>query len=251
MRIAQIAPRGVHPYSGLLASLVHVSAALAQQGIQVEVWQLHPWTDENAQMTALLEAAGIELVAIDVGDSQWRLSSRASHQIAQRRVDIAHLHGVFNPTNTAVARELEVPYAISPHGGYAAESLSYHRWRKSAFKFALELPMLRRAAAVSALTEQESNEVRDFGFEGRVLVIPNGVRPIATDLDADAFRGELGLDRSTALAMYAGRIDTRGKRLGDVVRAVAGNARWHLALMGGDFRGGIDEAARLCLLYTS
>ncbi|MDH3425713.1 MAG: glycosyltransferase [Acidimicrobiia bacterium] len=245
MRIAQVTPRGVHPYSGLLASLVQLSIALAKRGLEVEVWQLHGWPEENRGFTEALEENGVELVTVDAGTSPRRLSAEAVRQIGRRRVDGAHLHGVFNPTNNLLAKRLDVPYVVSPHGGYAAESLDFHRFRKVAFKYLFELPMLRRAAAMIALSQQESGEVQRFGYRDRVAVIPNGAVPAPKDLDESAFRTELGLDGTTRLAVYAGRIDISAKRLDRVVRAVAGNERWHLALLGGDFRHGIGDVTAL------
>jgi hypothetical protein len=46
MRIAQDAPRGEQPWSGVLTVMAHLAAALARRGHRVDVWQLHEWLPE-------------------------------------------------------------------------------------------------------------------------------------------------------------------------------------------------------------
>jgi glycosyltransferase involved in cell wall biosynthesis len=246
MRIAQVLPRGVHPYSGILTAVVHLSRALSRRGHEVEMWQLHDWDDrDHGELVELLDEAGVTRVHIPVGDGPWRLSRGGVRRIRDRQVDVAHLHGVFGPTNNHLASKLAVPFVISPHGGYAAGTMAYSRRRKAVFRLLFELPMLRRAAIVCALTPQEEVEVRRFGVRGPVSVIPNGVVQPGDDLDGSAFRAELGLDAETRLAVYAGRLDVWLKRLDCVVEAVASSERWHVAMVGGDFRGGAERLRTL------
>jgi glycosyltransferase involved in cell wall biosynthesis len=243
MRVAQVAPRGVNAYSGLLASLVELSISLTATGNEVEVWQLHDWPDDNADIVDRLRSAGVALVPIT--EDRFGAGTAGGRLLGQRHADIVHLHGVFNPTNVRLARALGVPYVVSPHGGYAEASLAFHRWRKKAFQHLFELRMLRRAAAVCALTTLEADQIGSFGFAGRVPVIPNGAPQIEHDLDATTFRRELGLTDEVRLAAFTGRIDVRVKRLDAVVQGVAAATGWHVAFIGGDFREGVAQLRRL------
>jgi hypothetical protein len=65
MRIAQVAPRGKQPWSGVLTVIVHLAAALARRGHRVDVWQLHEWPpDDSADQHRLLQAAGVVQVPV-------------------------------------------------------------------------------------------------------------------------------------------------------------------------------------------
>jgi hypothetical protein len=65
MRIAQVAPRGEQPWSGVLTVIVHLAAALARRGNRVDVWQLHEWPpDDYADQHRLLHAAGAVQVPV-------------------------------------------------------------------------------------------------------------------------------------------------------------------------------------------
>jgi glycosyltransferase involved in cell wall biosynthesis len=237
MRIVQLVPAGVHPYSGLLTSVCGLAAALVDHVHQSEVWFTGEWPQGAGELAEELDEAGvIRRDASSIG----MLSSAQSAE----RPDLIHLHGVFNLPNIRTARHLTVPYFVSPHGGYASGSLSYHRFRKQVFAYLFELPMLRRARAVCALTQAEALEIRRFGYRGPVCMVHNGVSQAPVEVDGLAFRQKLGLSPSDKLAVYVGRVDVRGKRLQEVIAGIADAEQWHLAIVGGDFRDGVAELGR-------
>lgn len=247
MRIAQVATAGTLSCSGILTALSGLSIALARRGHQVEVWQLSPWEpDETRELRRDLEGAGVGLVPLHVA-SNWHLGSRTARAIDSRRPDVVHLYSVFSPTNNALARRLHVPYIVSPQGGYAPEVLARHGTRKRIFRRFLELPMLKKAAKIFALSPVEEQELRNLGVSTSIAVVPNGVPPPPKDIDPTAFRRELGIG-SQPLVLYVGRFDLYQKRIDTLVRGVASAPEWHLALVGTDYRGG---GARLRALTAS
>ena len=158
--------------------------------------------------------------------------------LADRDVDVVQLHSVFTPPNALLARRLRVPYVISPHGGYAPASLARSTRRKTAYKYLLERPMLRRAALRVALTDVEARDLDAFGAGRPVAVIPNGVIPAPRDLDGAAFRRELGLGPTDRLLLFVGRLDILHKGLDVLLDGVAEASAWRLAVVGPDVRGG-------------
>ncbi len=243
LRVAQVIPARVNPYSGLLVSVCRLSASLVAQGCEVELWQLGELSAEAESL--LLEAthAGVKrhlLPAPRLGERIAPLEAA----ISGRPVDVAHLHGVFNPLNVRLAAALRIPYLVTPHGGYAPESLAHHWVRKRAFRTLFELPMLRRAGRVTALTEKEAAQIRAFGVKGEIDVVANGVDPPPREIDPRAFRREYGIPDGAPLAVYVGRLDVRAKRLEDLLRGIAAASNWRAALVGGDYRGGADFLRR-------
>ena len=233
MRIAQVVPAGAHPYSGVPAVIAHLSAHLADRGHRVEVWLLRPWNEEEqAVHAAALRDAGVSLV------SPTTTGRRRLAALADRDVDVVQLHSVFTPPNALLARRLRVPYVISPHGGYAPASLARSTRRKTAYKYLLERPMLRRAALRVALTDVEARDLDAFGAGRPVAVIPNGVIPAPRDLDGAAFRRELGLGPTDRLLLFVGRLDILHKGLDVLLDGVARASAWRLAVVGPDVRGG-------------
>jgi len=247
MRIAQVLPYGVHPYSGLLAAVVGLTRALARTGTgtgaEVELWHLGPWPRPGAErLLCEVTAAGIDRVAIPAPAGTWLLSGEARALVRSRAVDVVHLHGVFSPLNNLLARSLQVPYVLSPHGGYAAAAMARSSRRKRLFRRWLEDPMLRGAAALFVLTEAEADDVEVLAgqarFGGDIVTVPNGIDAgPPRGADGEGFRRELDLE-ADKLAVFVGRLDVYYKRLDDLVRALAGAPDWSLLLVGPDWQGG-------------
>jgi glycosyltransferase involved in cell wall biosynthesis len=234
VRIAQVVPKGEQPWSGVLTVIVHLSAALARRGHHVEVWQLHEWKPEAyAEQRRHLEAGGVLQVPL----MSPRHPGRETASLAEERnIDVVHLHGAFNLSNTAVSRALRRPYVFSPHSGYDPVSLRRSRLQKSLYRILFERTMLARAALLVALTDAELAQLRGFGATGPFAVIPNGVESPPRDLDRQAFRRELGVSTDVPLAVFVGRLDVHRKGLDVLVRAIASAPGWHLALVGPRFR---------------
>jgi glycosyltransferase involved in cell wall biosynthesis len=245
MRLAHVAPYGIHPYSGGLTALVSLSDLLASRGWQIEVWQLSPWSEtETAGYRETLDRAGVEVVQLPVQGTWW-LGKQAERAIASRAVDAVHLHSAFSPHNNRIAARLSSPYILSPHGGYLPAVLERNPVRKTLFMSLWERPMLKRAALVCALTEDEKEQVRKLGFDGDIAVVPNGVDAPPAGLDAMAFRRDIGIDDSDPLALFVGRLDMYYKGLDLLLAGLADSPRWHLALVGPDWRRDREELDRL------
>jgi glycosyltransferase involved in cell wall biosynthesis len=233
MRIAQVVPAGAHPYSGVPVVIVQLAVHLARRGHDVEVWQLKPWSEEQAAVhLPALSGAGVPLMAPPA------TGPRGYAALAGREVDVVQLHSVFTPPNGLLARRLRVPYVVSAHGGYAPASLARNAFRKTAYKHLLERPMLGRAALRVALTDVEARDLAAFGAGGPITVIPNGVSPAPPQVDGASFRRDLGLGPADRLLLFVGRLDVLHKGLDVLLDGVARAPGWHLAAVGSDFRGG-------------
>jgi poly(glycerol-phosphate) alpha-glucosyltransferase len=233
MRIAQVVPAGAHPYSGVPAVIAHLSSHLARRGHHVEVWLLRPWSEEEqAVHAAALGDAGVSLVS-PAATGRRRLAI-----LADRDVDVVQLHSVFTLPNALLARRLRVPYAVSPHGGYAPASLARSARRKALYGRLVERRILRRAALRVALTELEARDLAAYGAGEPITVIPNGVPPVVEQVDRTVFRRELGLGQDERLLLFVGRLDVVHKGLDVLLDGVAAAPSWHVALVGSEARDG-------------
>jgi len=236
MRIVQVVPRGEQPWSGILTVIVHLSAALSKQGHEVQVWQLHTWEDVYEEHRRTMADAGVTQLPVAVGAPWWTLGRTVAGLVGERRIEVVHLHGAFNMWNTLISRALRGPYVFSPHSGYDPVSLRRSRTRKAVYGLLFERAMLTRASLIVALTEVELAQLQAYGARTPAAVIPNGVDPAPVEIDAAAFRAELGIGTATPLALFVGRLDVHRKGLDVLVRGIAGTPGWHLALIGPRFR---------------
>lgn len=93
--------------------------------------------------------------------------------------DVVHVHAVWNfPTWWAMrtAAKFRVPYIVAPQGSFDPWALGLNAIGKRLYGRFTELPLLRRASALQALTAKEAEQFRAAGLCAPVHVIPNGIR---------------------------------------------------------------------------
>lgn len=246
MRIAHVMPPGEPAWTGVFTVIVQLSAALARRRHDVELWQHEPWDrDEYAAATSLLEEAGVTRTVLAGRRGIWSLRRAARRTAASRRPDVVHLHSVFIPANNLVAWAVEAPYAVSVHGAYDPVALRRSPIRKATYRSLVDRWMLRRARLVCALTEVEAGQLRAAGAGGRIVVVPNGVEPPILDVDASAFRRELGVPDDRLFGVFVGRIDAHHKGLDLLIRGLSQAPEWVVAVVGPDERRERAQLERL------
>jgi glycosyltransferase involved in cell wall biosynthesis len=141
------------------------------------------------------------------------------------KLDLLVINLMFNPPNVAVARAARkggIPYVVSPHDPYHPELLKKNRLRKLFYAAVFERPLLRKAAAVQLLAENHEPHLRNFGFAGPVLVIPNGFDPSSSALSGHSSDHRLsGFPRFLSI----GRLDMHHKGLDLLIEGFASALR--------------------------
>lgn len=243
MKIVHIVPYKLDAYSGVYSAISGLAGALARAGHDVEAWNLSPWPDGRPELAAEFDNAGVVRRELPESSRPWSLTSAARRMIDHElAADIVHLHSVFSPQNNLLARRTELPLVLSPHGVLLPGSMGKSTLRKQAYRRLVEIPALRRIAAVCALSEAEAAGVRDFGYSGRIKVVPNGVPEPVAGVDSGALRRGLEIAPGARIGLYVGRIQIDHKRLEVIARAVSATPGWQLVVVGSDYRG---DGARL------
>jgi glycosyltransferase involved in cell wall biosynthesis len=91
--------------------------------------------------------------------------------------DIVHLHGVHMLQHLVLSsriRRAAIPYCVSIHGMLSGAARRRHRLSKSLAAI-WERPMLRGAAFLHALNEQEERDLREYGGAARIVIARNGI----------------------------------------------------------------------------
>ena len=149
------------------------------------------------------------------------------------RPDILHFHGVHILQHVRLGSRITgaaIPYCISVHGMLAAAARRRHRVSKSIAGL-WERPLLRRAAFLHALNEQEAHDLRSHIAAARIVIAPNGIDA------ADLLRTASGNPEPSPRAvekgltfLFLGRLDPEQKGLDMLIEA------WSEARLG-DWRG--------------
>ncbi|MCB1633229.1 MAG: glycosyltransferase [Xanthomonadales bacterium] len=97
---------------------------------------------------------------------------------AVRAADVVHVHAIWNfPTWWAMrcARAAGTPYIVAPQGSFDPWALRQNALGKRLYGALTEIPLLRRANCLQALSQKEAAQFRAGGLSGPIEVIPNGI----------------------------------------------------------------------------
>ncbi|HXF36373.1 MAG TPA: glycosyltransferase, partial [Actinomycetota bacterium] len=156
--------------------------------------------------------------------------------------DVVHLHSAWVAHNAFVgrrARALRKPYVLVPHGGYEPNVLRRRAFAKRAWWRLVEASLVHGAATVHVFFEGEVRHVRHLGFEGPVIIAPNGI---------DVPPHPLWDGGTGGYVLWMGRYDVEHKGLDLLVEALASlpaTQRPRVRLHGKDFGSGREAVKEL------
>lgn len=126
-----------------------------------------------------------------------------------RGFNVVHVHAVWNfPSWWAMrcAYRREVPYMVAPQGSFDPWALRQSRTGKRWYGALTEVPYIRRATRMQALTLKEAGQIRTFGIDVPSEIIPNGVdRPIL-DRPPRPDPGYFGLPADCRTLLFLSRV---------------------------------------------
>jgi glycosyltransferase involved in cell wall biosynthesis len=161
------------------------------------------------------------------------------------KADVIHDHGLWLMPNVAAGRaalHARKPLIVAPRGMLSPAALGFSRLKKRAVWALLQGNVVRRASCIHATSEQEHDEIRDFGLKNPVAVIPNGI-----DIPVLDSRSTAATDGGRTV-LSLGRIHPK-KGLDRLVRAWArvesAHPDWRLRIVGPDELGHARELAAL------
>lgn len=165
----------------------------------------------------------------------------ALQEIAPRS-DVMHTHMPFVYPTLATARaafRTRVPLFYHQRGVFDPERLKFRALKKSIYLSLIEVPILRRATTLIALTDAERDSYAALGVRTPCRVIPNGIHlpePRTELSDALAAR-EFGIEPQHRVVLFMGRlhpIKGADRLLGAFERIAASHPDALLVLAGPD-----------------
>ena len=168
MRIVRYYPRAVVGDGGITSSVWHSSHALANAGVDVVVA-----FDEGA---APCSPNGI--VWWPVRHSGWPWAVPRGLEDLVSGADVLVLHSAWAYHNLRagrVARSRHIPYVLEPRGAYDPAIVSRKRWGKRLWWALWERRLVMNAAAIHVFFDAEREHLAALGWDGPVVVAPNGV----------------------------------------------------------------------------
>lgn len=204
MRVLQILTSIDDESAGPSYSVTRLAKELAKQGEASELVCLGP------RDTKIMTAEGALFATYKSGGSIPRISNLLGASTSLRRAitnsaeqgAVLHSHGLWRLPNVypgLEARKAGVPLIVSPRGMLGAAALSFSKTKKSVFWHLAQRRSLDSLTCFHATAQSEVDDIRSFGLEQPVAVIPNGI-----DIPC-ASNGSLFDDTDRSI-LYLGRI---------------------------------------------
>ena len=216
-------------------SVPRLCQALRASGVDVDLLSVNRGTADRADLAADAEFLPWSHSSVPVLKA-LRMSAPLARELHARAgaADVIHDHGLWLMPNVYAGRaaaRAKRPLIVTPRGMLAPEALRFSRTKKMLFWHALQKRAFRHASCFHATSDAEYGEIRDFGINAPVAVIPNGI-------DVTAAPGS-SVPREKML-LYIGRLHPK-KNLPSLIRAwalVEPRAQgWRLLVVGPDENG--------------
>lgn len=199
---------------GVMTSTHKLAAAQHDLGLDTEVWSIGEPVERVADDAGygLRTFPSFKLRFLSGADIKKRVGSL-------HRETIVHFHSVFIPENYVLARLLRsknVPWVVSPRGGYNEQVFARGYVRKRLYFALFDLWLIRHARALHAVGVSEVDDYARLAPDKRIVVIPNG-----QDLDElELTEPPVDFDQRPAFC-FCGRLDVAHKGLDLLVEGFA------------------------------
>jgi glycosyltransferase involved in cell wall biosynthesis len=222
MRIVRYYPRAVVGDGGITSSVWHSSRALAAAGQDAVVA-----FDEGAA-----PGSPDGVVWWPVRHTGWPWAVPRGLDELLEGADVVVLHSAWcyhNLRAGRVARSRGIPYVLEPRGAYDPAIVSRKRWEKRAWWLLWERRLVMNARAIHVFFDSQRDHLAALGWDGPVVVAPNGVEDPGVRWDGG----------SGGYLLWYGRFDPEHKGIDlllEAMRLLPPETRVPLRLHGPDSR---------------
>jgi glycosyltransferase involved in cell wall biosynthesis len=213
---------------GPIVSVSAVAEALARQGHEVIVFATNSNLDQeldvptnrpldvegvqvwyfNRQEPLQQLFPGVAYLSQSIGFLYSPQMAKALEQMVPT-VDLVHTHLPFNYPSYAAAHAAfrhKKPLFYHQRGVFDPERLKFRSLKKSVYLRLIEVPILKRATTLIALTETEVEHYRRLGVGTACRVIPNGIDTGTTVVRDPLMLETVGVRPEHILILFLGRI---------------------------------------------
>jgi glycosyltransferase involved in cell wall biosynthesis len=243
--VAQLDPDAVtnmdRAASGVNRTISGLLTHLGAYGVIPELWNL--CRARSITETTIGPVRQVTLPAYERRRSALLGLPEATRRFVDERrteIDLLHMHSVFIPNNVWVANRSELPYAITPNGGYSPEVLlGRNRFLKTAWSWMHERKYVEEARFVHAVSPREMRLLRTMFKIDTLMVAPNAVELPRETITPQQRSGDV-----PKRIVFMGRLAIDHKGLDVLLEGYAryvragGHIDSELIIAGPDFRSG-------------
>ena len=179
MKVLQVVPSLAPEWGGPVKVVNELAGALEVIGVSSEIISAqgrrvgNPETVTNDIPIHLFETGPIARL--------WTAHTPGLKKTLAQKIpdfDLVHIQELWHYTGyiaSKIARSRNVPYIVTIHGELNEWNLQQKRLKKQIYMTAIQRGILQKSAALHAITQAESNRIRQLEIETPVAMIPNGI----------------------------------------------------------------------------
>ena len=178
MKVLQVVPSLAPEWGGPVKVVNELAGALEVIGVSSEIISAqgrrvgNPETVTNDIPIHLFETGPLARL--------WTAHTPGLKKTLARKIpdfDLVHIQELWHYPGyiaSKIARSRNVPYIVTIHGELNEWNLQQKRLKKQIYMTAIQRGILQKSAALHAITQAESNRIRQLEIETPVAMIPNG-----------------------------------------------------------------------------
>jgi len=179
MKVLQVVPSLAPEWGGPVKVVNELAGALEVIGVSSEIISAqgrrvgNPETVTNDIPIHLFETGPLARL--------WTAHTPGLKKTLARKIpdfDLVHIQELWHYPGyiaSKIARSRNVPYIVTIHGELNEWNLQQKRLKKQIYMTAIQRGILQKSAALHAITQAESNRIRQLEIETPVAMIPNGI----------------------------------------------------------------------------
>jgi glycosyltransferase involved in cell wall biosynthesis len=227
MKVLQVVPSLASEWGGPVKVVNELTGALQSKGVSSEIVSAQ---GRRVGIPAPV-TGGVPTRLFDTGPLArvWTAHTPGLSRVLSQSIsefDLVHIQELWHYPGyiaSKIARSLNIPYIVTIHGELNEWNLQQKRLKKQIYMSAIQRGILRKSTALHAITQAESDRIRQLGFKTPVAMIPNGIhtQEFANLPDRSQFVSRYPELKDKLIVLFLGRIQQK-KGL-DILARVFGN----------------------------
>ena len=178
MKVLQVVPSLAPEWGGPVKVVNELAGALEAIGVSSEIISAQGRRVGNPETVT----SDIPIHLFETGPLArlWTAHTPGLKKTLARKIpdfDLVHIQELWHYPGyiaSKIARSRNVPYIVTIHGELNEWNLQQKRLKKQIYMTAIQRGILQKSAALHAITQAESNRIRQLEIETPVAMIPNG-----------------------------------------------------------------------------
>ena len=179
MKVLQVVPSLAPEWGGPVKVVNELAGSLEAIGVSSEIISTQGRRVGNPETVT----SDIPIHLFETGPLArlWTAHTPGLKKTLARKIpdfDLVHIQELWHYPGyiaSKIARSRNVPYIVTIHGELNEWNLQQKRLKKQIYMTAIQRGILQKSAALHAITQAESNRIRQLEIETPVAMIPNGI----------------------------------------------------------------------------